>query len=88
MILGAEAWQIAPRLAAAHVPVITGAMNNIPDSFDTLGQRQENAAVLRRAGVEVALVGNASGGDEEAFNARSSRSAVQRGACASCVRAS
>ncbi len=67
---GAEAWQIAPRLAAAHVPVITGAMNNIPDSFDTLGQRQENAAVLRRAGVEVALVGNAGGGDEEAFNAR------------------
>jgi imidazolonepropionase-like amidohydrolase len=67
---GAEAWQIAPRLAAAHVPVITGAMNNIPDSFDTLGQRQENAAALRRAGVEVALVGNAGGGDEEAFNAR------------------
>ncbi|MDQ6925156.1 MAG: amidohydrolase family protein [Candidatus Eremiobacteraeota bacterium] len=67
---GAEAWQIAPRLAAAHVPVITGAMNNIPDSFDTLGQRQENATLLRRAGVEVALVGNAGGGDEEAFNAR------------------
>lgn len=67
---GAEAWQIAPRLAAAHVAVMTGAMNNIPDSFDTLGQRQENAALLRRAGVEVALVGNAGGGDEEAFNAR------------------
>ncbi len=67
---GAEAWKIAPRLAAAHVAVITGAMNNIPETFDTLNQRQENAALLRRAGVEVALVGNAGGGDEEAFNAR------------------
>ena len=66
----AEAWRIAPRLAAAHVAVITGAMNNIPDSFDALHQRQENAGLLRRAGVEVALVGNAGGGDEEAFNAR------------------
>lgn len=67
---GAEAWRIASRLAAAHVAVITGAMNNIPETFDTLQQRQENAALLRRAGVEVALVGNAGGGDEEAFNAR------------------
>jgi imidazolonepropionase-like amidohydrolase len=67
---GAEAWRIAPRLAAAHVAVITGAMNNIPETFDRLAQRQENAALLRRAGVEVALVGNAGGGDEEAFNAR------------------
>ncbi|MDB5028665.1 MAG: amidohydrolase [Candidatus Eremiobacteraeota bacterium] len=67
---GAEAWKIAPQLAAAHVAVLTGAMNNIPQTFDRLGQRQENASLLRRAGVEVALVGNAGGGDEEAFNAR------------------
>ena len=67
---GAEAWMIAPKLAAAHVGVITGAMNNIPTTFDTLNQRQENAAILRRAGVDVTLVGNAGGGDEEGFNAR------------------
>jgi len=67
---GAEAWMIAPRIAAAHVAVLTGAMNNIPETFDRLNQRQENAALLRRAGVEVALIGNAGGGDEEAFNAR------------------
>ncbi len=67
---GAEAWEIAPRLAAAHVAVVTGAMNNIPESFDRLDQRQENAAILRRAGVEVALVGNAGGGNEEQFNVR------------------
>ena len=67
---GSEAWMIADRLAAAKVPVLTGAMNNIPGSFSTLGQRQENAALLRRAGVPVAIIGNAGGGDEEAFNVR------------------
>lgn len=67
---GAEAWMIADKLAAAHIPVLTGAMNNIPAGFAALGQRQENAALLKKAGVEVALVGNAGGGDEEAFNVR------------------
>jgi len=66
---GAEAWLSADRLAAAHVPVLTGAMNNIPDSFATLNQRQENAAILRQAGVPVILVGNGDG-DESRFNAR------------------
>lgn len=67
---GAEAWMMADKLAAAHIPVLTGAMNNIPAGFAALGQRQENAALLKKAGVEVALVGNAGGGDEEAFNVR------------------
>lgn len=67
---GAEAWMMADRLAAAHIPVLTGAMNNIPGGFAALGQRQENAALLRKAGVAVALIGNAGGGDEEAFNVR------------------
>lgn len=69
---GTEAWRIAPRLAAARVPVLAGAMNNIPSSFDTLGARQDNLSILRRAGVEVAIVGNG-GGDEAAFNARNVR---------------
>jgi imidazolonepropionase-like amidohydrolase len=67
---GAEGWMMADKLAAAHVPVLTGAMNNIPGGFASLGQRQENAALLRKAGVQVALIGNAGGGDEEAFNVR------------------
>src|SRR5256714_11149578 len=67
---GAEAWMMADKLAAAKIPVLTGAMNNIPADFASLGQRQENAALLRKAGVEVALIGNAGGGDEEAFNVR------------------
>src|SRR5687767_8778479 len=67
---GAEAWMMADKLAAARIPVFTGAMNNIPGGFAALGQRQENAALLRKAGVPVALIGNAGGGDEEAFNVR------------------
>lgn len=66
---GAEAWMVADKLAAARVPVFTGAMNNIPGSFAQLGSRQETAGMLRRAGVTVTLIGNG-GGDEELFNIR------------------
>lgn len=69
---GAEAWMVADRIAAAGVPVLTGAMNNIPGSFDALGQRQENAALLRAAGVTVVLVGNGPG-DPESYNVRNIR---------------
>ncbi len=70
---GAEAWMVADKLAAAHIPVLTGAMNNIPTSFATLGQRQENAGLLQKAGVQVSVIGNAGGGDEESFNVRNIR---------------
>jgi imidazolonepropionase-like amidohydrolase len=70
---GAEAWMVADKLAAAKVPVLTGAMNNIPEAFAQLGQRQENAGLLAKAGVPVVIVGNAGGGDEEAFNVRNVR---------------
>src|SRR5687768_7677601 len=69
---GAEAWLVADKLATAKVPVLTGAMQNIPGSFTTLGIRQENAGLLRRAGVDVALVGNGPG-DPETFNVRNIR---------------
>lgn len=69
----AEGWKVAGHIAAAHVTVMTGAMNNIPGSFTTLGARQDNAALLRKAGVRVILVGNAGGGDEDGFNARNVR---------------
>jgi imidazolonepropionase-like amidohydrolase len=70
---GAEAWMVADKLAAARVPVMTGAMNNLPQSFSSLGTRQENAGLLRRAGVTVIIIGNAGGGDEDAFNVRNVR---------------
>jgi len=66
----AEAWMVADKLAAAHVPVFTGAMNNIPGSFSTLGSAQENAAALRRAGVDVILIGDGGVGDAGTFNVR------------------
>jgi len=50
------------------VPVIVGALNNIPLSFATLGARQENAGLLQRAGATVVLNGGADG-----FNARNVR---------------
>lgn len=70
---GAEAWMVADELATARIPVLTGAMNNIPESFATLGQRQENAGLLSKAGVQVSVIGNAGGGDEDAFNVRNVR---------------
>jgi imidazolonepropionase-like amidohydrolase len=61
----AEAWQVAERLARENVPVIVGSLNNSPQSFSTLGARQDNAALLKRAGVRVIVAGGA-----DAFNAR------------------
>ena len=63
---GADAWMVADQLAAANVPVFVGAMNNIPNDFSALGARQDNAAMLQRAGVKVII--NGSGG--ESFNVR------------------
>ncbi len=74
IIIGAaEGWRMGPRIAQAKVPVMSGAMNNIPSSFNSLGQRQETPGLLRKAGVDVALIGNAGGGDEEQFNIRNIR---------------
>lgn len=52
---GAEGWEIAPEIAAAGVPVLVEPLDNIP-SYDALGIRYENAALLAKAGVTVALM--------------------------------
>jgi imidazolonepropionase-like amidohydrolase len=52
-----EAWEIAPAIAAAGVPVLVEPLDNIP-SYDALGVRYENAAALARAGVKVVLLEN------------------------------
>jgi imidazolonepropionase-like amidohydrolase len=52
---GTEAWMVAQDLAAARVPVLVKVLNNLPGSFETLGATYENAARLRRAGVQVAI---------------------------------
>ncbi|MEA3245180.1 MAG: amidohydrolase family protein [Gemmatimonadota bacterium] len=68
----AEAWQVSAQVKAAGVPVMVGAMSNIPVSFSALGMRQENAALLRAAGIPVTIIGNGPG-DEGNFNAANIR---------------
>jgi imidazolonepropionase-like amidohydrolase len=51
----AEGWEIAAEIAAAGIPALVEPLSNIP-SYDALGVRYENAAVLAKAGVKVALL--------------------------------
>jgi imidazolonepropionase-like amidohydrolase len=57
LILGGagEAWQLAAEISRAHVPVLVEPLNDVP-SYDALGIRYENAALLAQAGVRVALL--------------------------------
>ena len=59
---GAEAWQLAPQIAQAQVPVFVDALGNLPGNFDQIGATLRNAALLQQAGVEVSftLPGDAS----------------------------
>ena len=66
----AEGWKVAPMIAAAKVPVLAGSLNNIPSSFGVLGQRHDNVAILRRAGVTVVLIGDAGEEDATPINTR------------------
>jgi len=66
---GAEAWKVSSRLASEKVAVLTGGLDNIPSSFASLGQRQENAGLLAKAGVPLAILGSPG----EAFNVRNIR---------------
>ena len=50
---GAEAWRLAPDLAAAGVPVFVDPLANLPADFDRIGATMENAARLQAAGVRV-----------------------------------
>ncbi len=51
----AEAWVVADELAEQNVPVLIDALQNLPSSFDAIGSRLDNAALLHRAGVRVAF---------------------------------
>jgi imidazolonepropionase-like amidohydrolase len=57
LILGgaAEGWMIPGEIAAAGVPVLVQPLDNIP-SYDALGVRYEDAALLAKGGVKVALL--------------------------------
>jgi imidazolonepropionase-like amidohydrolase len=56
VIIGAaQGWRVADELAAAKIAVILDPMTNLPISFDELGVRLDNAALLRKAGVTIAM---------------------------------
>ncbi len=52
---GTEAWKVRDQLAAAEVVVVVQPTQNLPSSFDRLGARLDNAALLDAAGVPVAI---------------------------------
>ena len=52
---GGEAWKVSNALAAAKVAVVLQPSENLPHSFDTLGARLDNAALLTAAGVDVII---------------------------------
>lgn len=51
-----EGWRVAADIAAAKVPVILNATADLPRNFEIVGASLENAARLRAAGVEIAIV--------------------------------
>jgi hypothetical protein len=52
---GSEAWLVADELARAAVPVILNPLENLPDNFNKIGARLDNAARLHAAGVRIAF---------------------------------
>jgi imidazolonepropionase-like amidohydrolase len=50
-----EGWMVAREIAAAGVPVITSALTDLPNAFESLGATQSNVGRLKRAGVKVSL---------------------------------
>ena len=69
IIGGAEAWRLAETLAAENIPVFIDAMDDLPSTFDQLGATEENAALLKRAGVSVSFYN----GNDASHNARKVR---------------
>jgi imidazolonepropionase-like amidohydrolase len=56
VIVGAtEGWRVAREIAAAGVPVIANALNDLPASFEQLAATQSNIGRMRQAGVAVGI---------------------------------
>ncbi len=50
-----EGWRVADRIAAAGVPVIASALNDLPATFELLGATQSNIGRMKDAGVKVSI---------------------------------
>ena len=56
VLVGAgEGWLVADEIAAAGVPVIADALDDLPESFEVLAATQSNVGRMMRAGVQVAI---------------------------------
>ena len=56
VLVGAtEGWLVADRIAAARVPVIASAVNDLPTTFEQIAATQSNVGRMRDAGVHVAI---------------------------------
>jgi imidazolonepropionase-like amidohydrolase len=56
VLLGAtEGWMVAPRIAAAHVPVIAAALADLPEAFERTAATESNVGRMEKAGVIVAI---------------------------------
>jgi imidazolonepropionase-like amidohydrolase len=56
VLVGAtEGWTVASAIAAAGVPVIASAVNDLPASFEQLAATQSNVGRMRGAGVKVSI---------------------------------
>lgn len=63
-----EGWLVAPEIARAGTPVIVDPEAALPDQFESLGSRLDNAARLQASGVLVAIEGS-----REFYNLRQQR---------------
>ena len=50
-----EGWRVSQQLAKAKIPVILQPIDNIPNSFNELGSRLDNASLLFKAGVKILI---------------------------------
>jgi imidazolonepropionase-like amidohydrolase len=56
VIVGAsEGWRVAREIAAAKIPVIASALNDLPATFEQLAATQSNIGRMHDAGVKVAI---------------------------------
>jgi imidazolonepropionase-like amidohydrolase len=56
VLVGAtEGWRAANEIAAAGVPVIASALNDLPASFEQIASTQSNIGRMRAAGVQVSI---------------------------------
>lgn len=55
LVGAAEGWTVADRIAAAGVPVIASALNDLPSTFEKLAATQSNIGRMQAAGVKASI---------------------------------